>query len=156
MKLLRRRVLQKKQLWLDVSRAAVPTRVCLHPLTIRSWKDRLWMPSWLKSDHSNHFGRWFGTHSSENRTSVNVSGCWNRICKSFSSQKTLTNKRVRTCFDAKTNSSSLKVIRLNDLPSARALLLVLISWWAIKCSSRLLLSVTWTPLNLVFVLRRWI
>ncbi len=53
-----------------------------------------------------------------------------------------------------TQSSSLKVVRLTYLTSADAMLFpvavtdIEISWWWIKCSAYLLLSLTWTPLNL--------
>ncbi len=39
-----------------------------------------------KSDRSNHFRRWSVPHSRWNWTSVNASGCWNHICKFYSSQ----------------------------------------------------------------------
>ncbi len=40
----------------------------------------------FESDRSNHFRRWSGMHSWWNWTSVNASGCWNHICRFYSSQ----------------------------------------------------------------------
>ncbi len=39
-----------------------------------------------------------GPHSRQNWTCVNASGCWNHICKFYSSQNVKNNKRVRPCY----------------------------------------------------------